>query len=82
MNESIHVEARFRSGGIHAEAGRDGITLTMHGDQEHAYANFDWNAGLKLGEWLVAQAAAHGSTPVGGPKPEPGAAAAEPSPQG
>jgi hypothetical protein len=81
MGESIHVEARFRSGDIQAEAGRDGITLTMHGDEEHAYADFDWSAALRLGEWLVAQAVAHGSPPAGGPKPEPGAAAAEPSPQ-
>lgn len=81
MSESIHVEARFRSGDLRAEAGRDGITLTLYGDEEHAYADFDWNAALKLGEWLVAQARAHGIEPVGGPKPEPGAAAAEPSSQ-
>ncbi|MHB2208106.1 hypothetical protein [Methylobacterium sp. CM6257] len=81
MGDGIHVEARFHSGDIHAEAGRDGVTLTMHGDQEHAYADFDWNAAHKLGEWLVAQALVHGVTPLGGPKPEPGAAAAEPSPR-
>lgn len=81
MSESIHVEARFHSGDIRAEAGRDGVTLTMHGDEEHAYADFDWGAAYKFGAWLVARALAHGITPARGPNPEPGAAAAEPSPQ-
>ena len=61
MSENIQVEARFHSGDIRAEVGRDGITLTMHGDEEHAYADFDWNAALKLGEWLVQQARTRGA---------------------
>lgn len=81
MSESIQVEARFHSGDLRAEAGRDGVTLTMHGDEEHAYADFDWNAALKLGGWLVAQARKHGIEPVGGPRPQLGAAAVEPSPK-
>lgn len=80
MSEDIHVEARFRSGDIRAEAGRDGVTLTMHGDEEHAYADFNWSAAHKLGAWLMARALSHGITPAGGPKLEQGAANAEPSP--
>lgn len=61
MNESIRLGARFQSGDIHAEVGMDGVTLTLHGDEQQAYADFDWETVLRLGEWLVERGRARGN---------------------
>lgn len=53
MDQSVRLEARFHSGGTHAQAGKDGLTLTLRGDEERAYADFNLDTALKLGEWLV-----------------------------
>jgi hypothetical protein len=60
MDESIQLEARFHSGDVRAEAGKDGITLTLHGDEERAYADFDWDTAATLGAWLVGWGNARG----------------------
>lgn len=60
MNESIRLEACFHSGDIRAEAGKDGVTLTLRGDEERAYADFDWVAAVRLGAWLIERGNAHG----------------------
>ena len=61
MDERIQLEARFHSGDIRAEAGKDGITLTLHGDEERAYADFDCDTTARLGAWLVEWGKAHGA---------------------
>ena len=62
-DERIREIGQRGSSDVEANAFKDGVEVMIDGEEESPYANLDFDAALRLGTWLIAQAIAGGARP-------------------
>lgn len=60
----IYEQGLRGSDDVQARLDRDEIRVVLHGGDGENAASLDYGAALRLGEWLITQAIAHGAGPV------------------
>ncbi|UGB26335.1 hypothetical protein LPC10_01600 [Methylorubrum sp. B1-46] len=64
IKSHIYEQGLRGSDDVQACLNRDEIDIVLHGGDGDNTASLDYGAALRLGEWLITQAIAHGAGPV------------------